>query len=112
MRALAAMAVLLLAIATATPARAEGFRSLAAGVNGLLTFPADPILGVIFPPEKVEDMPGYVVTGRIYGLFGGTLLAGYRVMGAVYDIAFFPFWVIPTFSPPAKIGLIPGVETE
>lgn len=102
----------LAALAGAQPARAEGINNFLAGVNGLLTFPADPIVSVISPPEAFEELPAHQVTGRVVGLFQGTILGAYRAMMGVVDIAFTPVWVFPTLSPEARFEIIPGYEVE
>lgn len=110
MRSLAVPLAVALLLASAAPAHAEGLNNLRAGVNSLITFPADPVMGVVSPPELIEDMPGFPVTGRVVGLFGGTLMGLYRAAGGVYDLVFFPFWIIPTLSPPPRYEVIPGIE--
>jgi hypothetical protein len=112
MRRLAVFAAVLSMLAVTSPAHAEGWNNLKAGVNGILTFPADPVALTITPPEKLEDMPGYPVTGRVVGLVAGTLLGGFRLLAGVYDVGTFPFWVLPTFSPEPRFELIPGIEME
>lgn len=103
---------LLLMLALSGSARAEGVNNLLVGINGLLTFAADPVMGVISPPEDFEELPGHQVTGRVLGLFSGTLMGGYRAMMASVDIIFTPMWVFPTLSPQARFELIPGLEFE
>jgi hypothetical protein len=112
MRRLVVCVTVLSMLAVASPAHAEGMNNLKAGVNGILTFPADPVMLTIIPPEKLEDMPGYPVTGRICGLVAGTMLGGYRLLAGVYDVVTFPIWVLPTFSPAPRYELIPGIEME
>lgn len=112
MRRLAVFVAVLSVLAVTSPARANGMNNLKAGVNGILTFPADPVALTITPPEKLEDMPGYPVTGRVVGLVAGTMLGGFRLIAGVYDIIVFPLWVLPTFSPEPRFALIPGIEQE
>jgi hypothetical protein len=112
MRGLLVALVALLVLSIGAPAGAGGMNNLKSGVNAILTWPADPVMMVVTPPEKLEDMPGFPVTGRIAGLFGGTLLGAYRLTAGVYDLVFFPFWVLPAFSPSPRYELIPGIEYE
>lgn len=112
MRLLSACTLVLVALAFSTPARAEGLNNLFAGINGILTFPADPIVMLVTPPEDWEELPAHTVTSRLLALPAGVLLGTYRASMAVFDIAFFPFWAFPTMSPEARWGLIPGVEYE
>ena len=93
-------------------ASAEGVNNLLAGVNGLATFAADPVMGVVEPPEDFQDLPGAQVTGRIAGLGAGTVMCAYRGTMAMLDIVFFPFWVFPTLSPEPRWELIKDVEYE
>ena len=94
------------ALLTAAPeaARAEGLTSLKAGLLGVATFPADPVMMAIDPPEEFEVLPGSVVLGRIGGLVAGTLMGGYRLLTGVYDIALFPLWIVPVMSPEPRWG--------
>ena len=54
-RAIVAAAALWLAAATPGSAHSAGLDGLLMGVNGLLTFPADPIVDTIFPPFLFTD---------------------------------------------------------
>jgi len=108
-----AAAALALAIAQpAAPARADGFNSLFAGINGLLTFPADPIVDVVEVPEDLQDLPLRDVTGRVIGLFVGSGVGLYRAFFAAADVALFPLWVVPTLSPEARFEIIPFYEVN
>jgi hypothetical protein len=102
----------LLVAGLTTPARANGLNNLAAGFNGLLTAPADPVMGAVEPIEAFEDIWAGPATAHFMGLFQGTLLMSYRVLAGVFDIAFAPFWVFPTLSPEARYDVIPGYEIE
>ncbi len=103
---------LLVALAAAPSARAEGIQNLVTGLNGILTFPADPVMQVYLPPEKLEDMPLYSVTGRIAGLFAGTLQGAHRALAGVYDVVLSPFVIFPVLSPQPRYELVPGIEYE
>src|SRR6185503_19817156 len=91
----------LLAIGLAAPgvAPAAGLEGLAAGVNGLLTAPADPIAYLIEPPEYFDEVPLPQLSGRVLGVVSGTMLAAKRAGLDVLDIALTPLWVVPTLSP-------------
>lgn len=80
------------------------------GVNGWLTSPADPILGLVMPREEFDGLPGAVVTKYPVGLIQGCLLMGYRVVMAFGDVTL--FWVTPLkmLSPAPRFMLFPGVE--
>ncbi len=112
MRFAAVSLAVLAALAASPSARAEGIQSLLTGLNGILTSPADPVMQVYLPPEKLEDMPLYSVTGRIAGLFAGTLQGTYRALAGVYDLVLSPFVIFPVLSPPPRYELIPGIEYE
>ncbi|MFQ5514707.1 MAG: hypothetical protein ACE5FG_09730 [Myxococcota bacterium] len=105
-------AVLLLTLSLAAPAQARGLNNLYAGINGILTFPADPFVMVVTPPEAYEELPWHPVTGRLLAVPAGTLLSAYRLVMGTFDIAFTPFWVFPTMSPEARWAIIPDVEYE
>jgi len=102
MRRLVATAVALLVLLTAASASAEGVNNLIAGINGLLTFPMDPVWSSIDPPDATKGMFGEPVTPHVIGLGHGTLMMAYRATMGVLDIALFPFWVFPTLSPEAR----------
>lgn len=111
MRKRSLLVVLLLALTFAAPARAEGMNNFYAGLNGMLTAPADPVMHVISPPEAFEELPFHPVTGRIVGVGSGTLMGFYRAAIGATDLAFTPFWVFPTLSPEARWNLF-GYEIE
>ncbi len=83
-----------------------------AGLNGLATFLADPVMSAVDPPEEFEDLWGAPVTSHAVGFFQGTFLMIYRATTGVADIAFAPFWVFPTLSPEGRYEIIPGYEIE
>ncbi len=112
MRTIAATGLCLILLTMTGTARAEGMNNLYAAINGLVYFPADPIVFTISPPEDYEELPWHQVTSRIVGLPTGILMAGYRVFTAAADLAFFPFWVFQVFSPEPPWTLIPDVEYE
>ena len=112
MRRLAAAAATLFVLTIGASANAEGVNNLLAGINGLVTFPVDPVNSSIYPPDEFDDLWGAPVTPHMAGFFQGTLLMLYRATMGALDIAFFPFWVFPTLSPEARFEIIPGYEIE
>ena len=112
MRTTALGALALLLSLTPAPASATGLNNFYAGVQGLATFLADPVMDVIYPPEAYEDLPLYPVTGRVFGLVSGTLLGAYRLAMGAFDVALTPLWILPTMSPAPRWELIEGVEYE
>ena len=86
---------------------AEANRALA-GLNGFITWPADPVMMVIHVSEAFEDAPLAPVTGRFLGLGGGLLLGVYRLTMGVLDIAFQPVPFMPMLSPVPRYKVIPG----
>jgi hypothetical protein len=80
------------------------------GLNGLITFPADPVALAINPTDDMKSLPGGVVTGPVTGFFAGTLQGAYRYMGGSLDLLLAPFYVFPMFSPEPRYKVIPGWE--
>lgn len=122
MRRLVVAAAILFVLTTAASANDESaseplelppaVNNLLAGLNGLATFPADPVMSAVHPPESLDELWGAPVTPHIVGFFQGTLLMVLRATMGAADIAFFPFWVFPTMSPEARYNIIPGYEIE
>lgn len=81
-----------------------------AGVNGIITWPADPVMLAVRPTDEMRDMPGGVVTGRVIGFFAGTLQGVYRVVTGTLDVALCPLSFFPMFSPEPRYQVIPGWE--
>jgi hypothetical protein len=106
-------ATLVLFVLTAgTSADARGINNLMAGINGLVTFPTDPIWSAADPPDAFEGMVGSPVTPHVVGFFQGTMLMVYRAAMGALDIALFPFWVFPTLSPEARYDFFNNYEVE
>ncbi len=105
-----AVVLSIVTLTTATPARADGINNFLAGVQGLLQFPADPVMEVVYPSDEFEDLPAFPVTGRVLGVFTGTLLGVYRAGTGAGDVVTPPLWILPTMSPEARWEWIPGVE--
>ena len=105
--------VLLLASLLAGPAQGEGFNNFMAGLNGVITAPADPVMAVIEPPEDFEGLPAAAYTGRFLGFFVGVVQMIHRMGMGVVDIALTPLWVMPTLSPEGRWDIWqPGYEIE
>jgi len=111
-RLLTAALALALVSSSTSPARADGFNSLFAGINGVITAPVDPVYDVLFVPEDLQDMPLREVSGRVVGLLLGSGVGLYRLTFGALDVALFPLWVVPTLSPEAKFELIPFYEVD
>ena len=111
MRALALCGALLLTLLPG-PAPAEGLNNLKAGINSVAAFPADPIVMLWTPPDDFEELPSARITSRLLAIPAGTLLSAHRLAMGIFDIAFTPFWVFPTMSPPARWPIFEEVEYE
>ncbi len=81
-----------------------------AGANGLITWPADPVMLAVRPTDEMRSMPGGVVTGPVTGFFAGTLQGIYRLVTGTLDIALCPLSFFPMFSPEPRYQVIPGWE--
>jgi hypothetical protein len=82
------------------------------GVNGLITFPADPAMGTVRPREEFEELPLAFATKRVVGLLQGTLLGAYRLGTAPLDMLFAPLTPMRMLSPAPRYMLFPNVEHE
>ena len=128
MRKLAAAAATLLVLTAAVAANAEpppepepepeplelptALNNVLAGINGLLTAPADPLMSFVDPPSEFGRIWGAPETPHFLGFFQGVVVMPYRIVMGALDIAFAPFWVFPTLSPEARYEIIPGYEIE
>jgi hypothetical protein len=83
-----------------------------AGVNGVITWPADPVMLTVRPTEEMSSLPGGVVTGPLVGFGAGTLLGLYRLGMGAPDIALAPLSFFPMFSPEPRYQVIPGWEHQ
>jgi hypothetical protein len=111
-RAIVAMAALWIVAGTPGSAQSAGLDGLLMGINGLLTFPADPIVDTIFPPEDFEELPGKAVLGYPLGFVYGTGLGLYRATTGVIDILLTPLWVVPELSATPRFDVIPFYDLE
>ncbi len=81
-----------------------------AGLNGMITWPADPVMLAIKPTDEMRAMPGGVVTGPVVGFFAGTLQGVFRLVMGTLDVALCPLSFFPMFSIEPRYKLIPGWE--
>lgn len=79
-----------------------------AGVNGILTFPADPVMFAVDGDEVFDGWwaPAAHVTGFFAGVFQGT----YRVVMGALDFAFFPIPKMPMLSPVQRYKVLTFVH--
>ncbi len=89
----------------------EATRALG-GLNGLITWPADPVMMVVRVSPVFEDAPLAPVTGRFLGLGAGLMLGVYRLTMGVLDIVFQPIPFMPTLSPVPRYKVIPWFVHE
>jgi hypothetical protein len=81
-----------------------------AGLNGVITWPADPVMLAIEPTDDMRSLPGGVVTGPMVGFFAGTLQGAFRLFTGTLDVALAPLSFFPMFSIEPRYKLIPGWE--
>jgi hypothetical protein len=81
-----------------------------AGLNGVITWPADPVMLAINPTDDMRSLPGGVVTGPVVGFFAGTLQGVFRLFTGTLDVALCPLSFFPMFSIEPRYKLIPGWE--
>jgi hypothetical protein len=82
------------------------------GVNSVLTFPADPVMGTIEPVEEFAALPAGRVTRYVAGFGQGILLGAYRAVAGALDIVFAPLTPFAMLSPEPRYMLFEGVEHE
>jgi hypothetical protein len=111
---------LLTVVACAGPAAAENAftdyldgtaNTFLTGVNGVVTTPADPVMGVVNPSDEYETVPLTPVLGRFLGMIQGTVLGVYRVSTGVLDMLFAPLPMV-TLSPEPRYTVVPGFEYD
>jgi hypothetical protein len=78
------------------------------GLNGLLTWPADPVMATVEPPKALEKA-GY--GRRPLGFGSGVLLMLYRSFTGTLDLAL-AWGPLPVLSPVPRYKLVPGFEHE
>lgn len=101
-------ATLGLHLIAAPTTEAKGLDGFRMGLNGVLTAPADPIDGLIHPPDSYDELFLAPVTAPLLGFVRGTLLGLYRASSGLVDIAMTPLWVLPEISPEARFRLVIG----
>ena len=77
-----------------------------AGLNGIITWPADPVMMTVEGNEVFPDVWQPQVTGRAIGFLAGTLQGVYRLMQGAFDMVLCPFGM-PMLSPEPRYTLIP-----
>jgi hypothetical protein len=77
------------------------------GLNGVLTWPADPVMSAVDPPKALEEA-GFARYPLGFG--SGVLLMLYRLSMGLVDVALFVFNDFAEVSPPPRYRLIPGFE--
>jgi hypothetical protein len=82
------------------------------GVNGLITFPADPAMATVQPREEFDELPLAFASKRVVGLLQGILLGAYRLGTAPLDMLFAPLTPMRMLSPEPRFMLFPNVEHE
>jgi hypothetical protein len=78
------------------------------GLNGLLTWPADPVMATVNPPKAFDKATW---KRRPLGFGSGLLLMVYRAFTGTLDLALAP-GPMPVMSPVPRYKLIPGFEHE
>jgi hypothetical protein len=86
---------------------------LAAGVNGVLTWPADPVMFSIEGDEVFADLWKPKVTGRIVGALAGLLQAPWRLATGLFDAVTSPLApIMYMVSPVPRFTLIPYLHDD
>lgn len=83
----------------------ERVNNLKVGINGILTFPADPVAMAIDGPDILDGW--WTPAAHVFGFFGGLLQGGYRVMMGGLDVAFFPIPKMPILGPVPRYKILP-----
>lgn len=117
MKSCATAWALLTAMAFASPAAAGAFtdyldstaNTFLIGVNGVVTTPADPVMGAVSPMSEYESLPLAPASGWFFGAMQGTVLGLYRVTMGVFDMLFAPLPMV-TLSPEPRYSVVPGFE--
>jgi hypothetical protein len=112
MKAVLSLALGLCALGLAQPAQANGWNNFNAGLNSVLTAPADPLIRIVAPPSELQELPFAIVTSRIAGFITGSFLALFKVGAGTLDIALAPVWLAPTLSPRPAFEIIPWHDVE
>ena len=78
------------------------------GLNSLITWPADPVMGYVEPIEEFdewEEMPVGFISRRMLGFLQGTLLGVYRLCMGPLDMLFAPITPMVMLSPEPRYML-------
>jgi hypothetical protein len=79
----------------------------AAGSNGILTFPADPVAFTTEGDEVFSELPASSLTGGLVGFPAGLFQGLYRATMGVCDLVLAPFPGVPMLSPVPRYRLWP-----
>ena len=74
------------------------------GLNGILTFPADPVGFAIEGPEVFEDW--WAPAAHSVGFVAGVAQGAYRAVMGAADVVFSPFPYMPVLSPVQRYRLL------
>ncbi len=80
------------------------------GLNGILTFPADPVMFAVEGPEVLDGW--WAPPAHFVGFFAGLLQGSYRVVMGTLDIAFAPFPKFPMLGPVPRYKLLSFVQHD
>jgi hypothetical protein len=96
----------------APAAQARGVDGLLRGLNGIVTAPADIVSHVVDPPEDYDEIPAPEFSGRVLGVFSGSILGAYRALTGAIDVALTPLVIIPNLSPEPRYDIVPFYDLE
>lgn len=82
--------------------RANNFKG---GLNGLITWPADPVMRTVDPPEALAEW--WPPFNYLTSFLAGTLEGIYRLTMGACDIVFTPIPRMPMLSPLPRYKLVP-----
>ena len=82
--------------------RANNFKG---GLNGLITWPADPVMRTVEAKEMFESW--WPPFNYMAALMTGTCEGVYRLVMGTVDIAFTPFPYLPMLSPVPRYEVVP-----
>lgn len=111
MRRFVAALTLVLGLALVAPTSASaGVEDGLFGLNGVLTFVADPINGLVVGDDRFEVPVVAPVTNRLVGLVTGTITGVVRLATGTADVLTCPLTgpVGGPFSPDAFLVIVPG----
>ena len=88
------------------------FNKLAAGLNNMITAPADPVMFAIEGDEVFSDFAYPQVTGRMMGFVVGCLEMPWRMITGLVDLVTFPITPMVMTSPVPRFHLIPHLHDD